>query len=168
MIVLETERLALRRLTFDDDAFIYRLVNEPSWLEYIGDKGVRCLEDARDYIRNGPMQMYDQYGFGLYLVQLRSDSTALGLCGLIKRDALPDVDIGFAFLPEFWGRGYAFEAASAVLEHGRRHFGLQRIVAITSLHNASSIKLLEKLGMRFERVLDLGTGGPVRLFGIQT
>ncbi|HEX7115029.1 MAG TPA: GNAT family N-acetyltransferase [Steroidobacter sp.] len=167
MIVLETERLALRRLTVDDDAFIYRLVNEPSWLEYIGDKGVRCLEDARDYIRNGPMQMYDRYGFGLYLVELKSDSTALGLCGLIKRDALPDVDIGFAFLPEFWRRGYAFEAASAVLEHGRRDFGLQRIVAITSPHNASSMKLLEKLGMRFERVLELDPGGPVRLFGIQ-
>lgn len=168
MTVLETERLTLRRLTFDDAAFIHRLVNEPSWLEFIGDKGVRNLDDARNYIRTGPMQMYEQYGFGLYVVQPKGDSTPLGLCGLIKRDVLPDVDIGFAFLPEFWGRGYAREAACAVLEHGRRDFGLRRIVAITSLHNTSSMKLLEKLGMRFEGLLDLGPAGPVRLFATRT
>jgi RimJ/RimL family protein N-acetyltransferase len=164
MQVLETERLILRLLNEDDAPFILRLVNEPSWLRYIGDKGVRSLEDARGYLRNGPLDMYARYGFGLWLVARKEDAAPLGMCGLIKRDALPNVDIGFAFVPDAWGQGYALESAAAVLAKGRDDFGLKRIVAITSLDNASSIRVLEKIGLSFERVIELNPGDPVRLF----
>lgn len=164
MQVVETERLRLRWMTLDDAGFILRLVNEPSWLEFIGDKGVRSLDDACHYLRTGPMDLYQRYGFGHYLVERKSDGIALGMCGLIKRDTLPDVDIGFAFLPEYWGSGYAFEAAAAVLDHGHRRFGLKRIVAITSLHNESSIRLLGRMGLKFERLVELRPNDPVKLF----
>ena len=134
MIVLETERLILRRLTTDDGEFILELVNEPAWLEFIGDKGVRNLEDARQYILNGPIEMYQRLGFGLYLVQLK-DGTSIGICGLIKRPTLEDVDIGFALLSRFSGKGYAYEAASAVMNYGREVLGMDRIVAITNPAN---------------------------------
>jgi RimJ/RimL family protein N-acetyltransferase len=163
--VLETPRLKLRKLTLDDAPFILRLVNEPSWLEFIGDKGVRDLDGARKYLREGPIGMYERHGFGLYMTEVKESGAQIGMCGLIKRDTLPDVDIGFALFPEFWGRGYAHEAAAAVLEHGRRTFDLKRIVAITSLDNESSIKVLEKIGMQFERTLEFAPGDPVRLFG---
>jgi ribosomal-protein-alanine N-acetyltransferase len=163
--VLETPRLKLRKLTLDDAPFILRLVNEPSWLEFIGDKGVRDLDGAREYLREGPIGMYERHGFGLYMTEVKESGAQIGMCGLIKRDTLPDVDIGFALFPEFWGRGYAHEAAAAVLEHGRRTFDLKRIVAITSLDNESSIKVLEKIGMQFERTLEFAPGDPVRLFG---
>ena len=120
MRVLETERLALRRLTLDDAEFIFRLVNEPSWLRFIGDKNVRNLDDARNYLRTGPLDMYERFGFGMFLVERKHDGVAVGACGLLKRDTLPDPDIGYAFLPEYWGKGYALEAASAVLEYGHR------------------------------------------------
>jgi [ribosomal protein S5]-alanine N-acetyltransferase len=163
--VLETARLTLRRLSLDDAPFILRLVNEPSWLEFIGDKGVRNLDDARKYLREGPLSMYERYGFGLYMAQVKESGAQIGMCGLIKRDQLPDVDVGFALFPEFWGRGYAHEAAAGVLEHGRRAFDLKRVVAITSPHNDASIKVLEKIGMRFERMIEFTPGDPVRLFG---
>jgi RimJ/RimL family protein N-acetyltransferase len=165
MPVLETTRLSLRRLTEDDAPFIFRLVNEPSWLRFIGDKGVRTMDDARRYLREGPIDMYARHGFGLYLVARKSDATAIGMCGLIKRDALPDVDIGFAYVPESWGNGYAVEAADAVLAYGRDDIGLKRIVAITSLDNDASIRVLGKIGMAFERVMEVRPGDPVRVFG---
>jgi len=165
MNVLETERLILRRLSEGDAAFILQLVNEPSWLRFIGDRGVKTLEDARSYILKGPTEMYRRFGFGLYLTALKSDGTPTGLCGLLKRDSLKDVDIGFAFLPAFWGKGYAYEAAAAVLAHGKRDFGLQRIVAITSPDNDASMKLLGKLGFAFEQQLRLTEDAPeVKLF----
>src|SRR4051812_3493153 len=117
--VLETKRLRLRRLFPADAPFILRLLNEPSWLRFIGDRGVRTLDDARNYIVNGPQQMYHSAGFGLFLVELRESCLAIGMCGLLRRATLPDVDIGFAFLPEHWGQGYAFEAAQATLRYGR-------------------------------------------------
>lgn len=163
MNVLETARLTLRRLTPEDAPFILELVNEPSWLQFIGDKGVHTLDDARGYIQNGPMDMYARLGFGLYLVQ-RKDAAPMGICGLIKRPTLEDVDIGFAFRPAFWGQGYARESAAAVLDQGRDAFKLKRIVAITSPGNLSSIRLLEKLGFQFERELQLSPGDPVKLF----
>ena len=162
--VLETERLTLRRLTVDDDQFIFELLNDPAWIEFIGDKGVRTLADARDYIRNGPMAMYEREGFGLWLTQRKSDDAPIGMCGLIKRDTLQDVDIGFAFLPAFRATGYAFEAASAVLVHGRGAFGLKRIVAITSPSNARSALLLERLGMTFEKRVTLSADDEVLLY----
>jgi len=163
--VLETERLVLRRLSFDDAEFILDLLNQPSFLRYIGDKGVRNTEEAINYIQTGPVASYEQHGFGLYLVQLKETGAAIGICGLLKRDTLPDVDIGFAFLPAYWSRGYALESAEAVMKYGQEKFGLQRIVAITSLENESSIKLIEKLGMKFERLIKLGDDQrEVRLF----
>lgn len=160
--------MTLRRLSAEDAGFILRLLNEPSWLRFIGDKGVRTLEDARAYILNGPVEMYSRLGFGLYLVELKADGAPVGICGLIKRDALEDVDIGFALLPEHWGRGYAYEAASAVLAYGREVLGLRRVVAITSADNDSSARLLEKLGLRFERMLKLSAGSAeLRFFGTE-
>lgn len=161
---ITTERLRLRPITLDDAPFILDLVNQPSWLENIGDKGVRNLDDARDYIRKGPLEMYARHGFGLYCIERGADGAMMGLCGLIKRDTLDDVDIGYALLPQYWGHGYAREAARATLEHGRREHRLQRVVAITSPGNASSARLLESLGFRFERMLPLTRDDEVKLF----
>ena len=152
---LETSRLSLRRFTIDDAAFILTLLNEPSFLRYIGDKNVRNLEDARQYILNGPTASYERNGFGLYLVELKEPQTPIGMCGLIKREELPEPDIGFAFLPDFWSKGFAFEAAAAVMQEASERFGLERILAITSLDNDASIKLLERLGFKFEGVTRL-------------
>ena len=166
MTVLETERLVLRRLCAADAEFILELLNQPSFLRYIGDKGVRNTADAIRYIETGPVASYDRFGFGLYLVELKESDVSIGMCGLLKRETLPDVDIGFAFLPGYWSRGYAFEAAAAVMNYGRAALGLRRIVAITSLDNVASIKLLEKIGLRFEGLIKLGEDQPeVRLFG---
>lgn len=155
MKVLETARLALRWIETDDADFILQLVNEPSWLRFIGDKGIRTVEDARTYIEEGPVSMYLRLGFGLYLVELKESGEPIGICGLIKRDALEDVDLGFAFLPAFWGKGYAFESAAAVMDYGRRAFAPPRLLAITSQDNEISVRLLEKLGFHFERLTRL-------------
>lgn len=163
--VIETDRLILRRLSTGDAEFILELLNEPSFLRFIGDKGVRTIEDARDYILNGPVDMYNRLGFGLYLTELKKDGVPIGICGLIKRDSLEDVDIGFAFLPKFWAKGYAYEAASAVMAYGKNVLGFKRIVAITSPDNDASGRLLEKLGMRFERMIRLSKDADeVRLY----
>lgn len=149
--ILYTARLALRRFNLDDAEFAYRLVNDPAWIQNIGDRNVRSLEDARGYLAKGPIAMYETYGFGMWVVTLKSTGEPIGTCGLIKRDSLEHVDIGFAFLPDFRGQGYALEAAEATLEYGKRQVGLARIVAIVSPSNQPSIRILEKLGLRFER-----------------
>ena len=165
MIVLETERLILRHLSLEDAEFILDLLNQPSFLRYIGDKGVRTPDDARAYILNGPMASYEQFGFGLFLTELKDARIPIGICGLLKRETLDDVDVGFAFLPAFWKQGYAFESATAVMAYGRDVLGLDRIVAITSPDNDASIKVLNKLGLRFERMIRLTEDAPeVRLF----
>ena len=162
---LETERLSLRRFELEDAPFIVELLNQPSFLRNIGDRGVRNVADAHRYLREGPMAMYAKYGFGLWRVSRRSDDTFVGMCGLLKRDMLPDVDVGYAFLPEHWGQGYAFEAANATIELGARRFGLGRIIGVVSDHNAASIRVLEKAGMRFERMYPMHPGEPeVRLY----
>jgi len=155
MTVLDTERLLLRPITVDDAEFILILLNEPSFLRYIGDKQVRNIEDARQYILNGPIASYERHGLGLLLVELRDSHTRIGMCGLLKRDELPEPDIGFTLMPDFWNKGFAFEAAQAVLQDARDRLKLQRILAITSLDNDASIKLLERLGFKFERVTRL-------------
>jgi RimJ/RimL family protein N-acetyltransferase len=163
--ILETERLSLRRLSADDAEFIFELVNQPSFIKNIGDRGVRTKADAVAYIQNGPVASYERFGFGLNLVELKESGTAIGICGLLKRDSLPDVDIGFAFLPEFWSRGYAVESAAAIMDHGRSVLGLGRIVAITAPENLGSIKVLEKIGFKFERMMRLSEGQPeIKLF----
>lgn len=165
LCVLETERLVLRRMTADDAEFILRLVNEPSFIRYVGDKGVRGLADAVQYIQAGPVASYERFGFGLYLVEFKEGGVPIGMCGLVKRDSLPDVDVGFAFLPEFWSKGYAFEAAAAVKAYGRDVLGISRLLAITNPDNESSIKLLEKIGLRFERMIRLSEdASEIKLF----
>ena len=159
MTVTQTERLLLRWLDVRDSAFIFELVNEPSWLRYIGDKGVKTLQDAQRYIEEGPIEMYQRLGFGLYAVELKENGAPIGICGLIKRDALVDVDLGFAFLPRFWTKGYALESASAVMSYGRSALGLSRIVAIVSQDNHRSARLLEKLGFRLESSVSLQPDG---------
>lgn len=155
-LIAETERLRLRHFAPDDAAFVLQLVNEPSWLQFIGDKGVRTLDDARAYLENGPLAMYARCGHGLYCIERRDSGEAVGMCGLIRRDTLPDADIGYAFLPAHWGRGYAEEAARATVEHARE-LGLPRLLAIVTPSNARSIRLLEKLGLAFERTIDTPT-----------
>ena len=164
MKVLETERLILRRLSDDDAAFIVALLNQPSFIQYIGDKGVRTLDDARRYIQNGPAKSYEENGFGLNKVELKSSGTPIGISGLVKRDTLPDADIGFAFLPEYWDQGYAIESARAVMEHARDVLGIERVVAITSPDNEASGKLLLKLGFAFERFVHSPDGEKLKLF----
>jgi ribosomal-protein-alanine N-acetyltransferase len=166
MLILETERLRLRQLAPDGDAeFVLRLLNEPSFIRNIGDRGVRTLDDARAYISNGPVASYEKHGFGLWLIELKETCAPAGICGLLKRDALEDVDIGYSLVPEYWSRGYALEAASAVLAYARERLGLRRVVAITDAENQSSIRLLEKLGFSFERMVRLpGDAAELKLF----
>jgi len=162
---LETPRLTLRRLGFDDAPFLVNLLNQPSFIENIGDRGVRSIDDAHRYLREGPMAMYDKFGFGLWHTALKGGE-AVGMCGLLKRDNLPDVDLGYAFLPQFWGQGLAHEAAAATLRHGALKFRLTRVIGVVSAGNAGSIRVLEKLGMSFERMFSMREDEPpVRLYG---
>jgi RimJ/RimL family protein N-acetyltransferase len=163
--ILETERLMLRRLAAGDAAFILELLNEPAFLENIGDRGARTLADARRYIAKGPVASYRKFGFGLYLVELKDSGAPIGICGLLKRESLDDVDIGFAFLRKYWSQGYARESAAAVMHYGWTTLRLQRIVAITKPSNHASITLLEILGLRFEKTVALPDhGGENKLF----
>lgn len=166
MSVTESARLSLRRMAPTDAAFILELLNDPAFIEYIGDRHVRTLDDARAYIANGPAASYQRFGFGLWLVQRKQTREPIGICGLLKRDSLDDVDIGFAFLPAFRGRGYALEAAAAVKAYASETLGLGRIVAITNPDNLRSIRLLEKIGFVFENRVRIAEDGPdLNLFG---
>jgi len=154
--VLRTERLVLDQLDERDAAFILGLLNEPSFLRYIGDRGVRSLEDARRYIREGPVAGYERYGHGLLRVALKGGDSPIGMCGVLKRDTLPDPDIGFSFLPAYWSQGYAHEAAVAVMRHAREVLHLDRVLAITTHDNLASMQLLGKLGFQYQRMIRLG------------
>jgi RimJ/RimL family protein N-acetyltransferase len=164
--VLDTARLELTRLCAGDAGFLVELLNDPSFVRHIGDKGVRTEADACRYLESGPAASYERFGFGLWRVALRGSGEPVGMCGLLKRDWLDDVDVGFAFLPRFWAKGYAFEAASGVLLHARDAFGLKRVVAITSPDNEASMGLLAKLGFRFERTVRAPDGAEDRLFAL--
>jgi len=165
MTGLETERLRLRPLVADDAAFVLELVNEPAWLQFIGDRGVRTLEDARGYIATGPAAMQARHGFSLAAVELRADGTPVGICGLIRRDTLPDAELGFALLERHWRNGYAREAAAAVLARADASKQFPRLLAITDPRNERSARLLEKLGFRSERMLRMAEDKPEsRLF----
>jgi ribosomal-protein-alanine N-acetyltransferase len=154
-MVLETNRLRLRRLSVDDAAFILKLLNEPSFIQNIGDRHVRTIEDARAYILNGPVASYEKHGFGLWLIETKESGARIGICGLLKREVLEDVDIGYALLPEFWSQGYALESATAVLAHAREVLRLKRVVAVVNPKNESSIRLLGKTGFAFEKMVKL-------------
>jgi ribosomal-protein-alanine N-acetyltransferase len=153
--LLETPRLALRTLTEADALFILGLLNEPSFIRNVGDRGVRTVEGARQYIALGPRASYTRFGFGLYLVELRTPLMPIGICGILKRDELPEPDIGFAFLPAYWSQGYALEAATAVRDYARDTLDLPRLLAIVSPTNATSIRLLERLDFRFQSLTRL-------------
>lgn len=164
MKILETERLILREIVESDAEFILDLLNQPSFIKYIGDRNVRTLEEAREYIESRFAASYKQFGFGFWIVELKPDSelitnyqspVPLGICGFVKRDSLPDVDVGFAFLPQYERRGFAFESADAVMKYGRETLKFKRVLAITSQDNEASGRLLEKLGLKFERLIEV-------------
>src|SRR5438309_9403998 len=167
-IILETDRLRIRRLSQDDAVFILRLLNQPSFIQNIGDRGVRTLDDARAYILKGPVASYEKFGFGLWMVETKPRATPIGICGLLKREVLEDVDIGYALLPEFWSQGYALEAACAVVLYAREKLGLKRVAAVTNSDNQSSIRLLEKIGFKYERMVRLSEdAAEIKLFVIE-
>jgi ribosomal-protein-alanine N-acetyltransferase len=167
VVVLTTERLTIRQIEEADAPFIRELLNDPSFIRNIGDRNVRTLDDAREYIRKGPVASYERHGFGLWLVELNGEGTPIGICGLLKRDVLDAPDIGFAYLPAFQSKGYGYEAARAVLDHAREALRLPRVVAIVNAGNEPSARLLEKLGMRFERMVQVSDGEPsLRLFAL--
>jgi len=147
-----------------DAEFIFELLNTPKFLKYIGDRGVRSVEDASEFIENRYRQSYREHGYGLYTVELKDGQKSVGMCGFVKRDTLPEPDLGFAFLPEFEGKGYGFEAATAVLQYGRGTLGFSRVLAITSQDNDVSVKLLEKLGFHFDRIFTTPDGEELKLF----
>jgi RimJ/RimL family protein N-acetyltransferase len=162
---ITTNRLVLRPLNLKDTTFILELFNTPDFLKYIGDKNIRNLQDAKTYLLEGPIKMYKDHGIGLYLVELKKTSISLGICGLIKRPSLEDVDLGFGFLPKYYNKGYAYEASKAMLDQAKSKYS--RLVAITNSNNISSIKLLEKLAMSYEKDIEKLTNDvDLRLYGI--
>src|SRR5918993_2479962 len=160
MTIVETDRLTLREITTADAAFLLKLLNEPSFIQNIGDRNVRTIDDACQYALNGPIASYKQHGFGLYLVELKESRAPIGICGLVKRESLPDADIGYALLPEYWHKGYALEATAAVKRHGFGELGHKSILAIVNPANAGSIKVLDKLGLKFIRMIRMTDDAP--------
>jgi len=159
MSIVKTDRLSLRKIDTDDAEFMLRLLNDPAFIQYVGDKKARDLESAKTYILEGPVESYQSYGYGLYLVETIDNRAPIGICGILKRDFLDHADIGFALIPEYREVGYAFEAAQATIELARSELKLPHNVAFTAANNTSSIKLLEKLGMAFDRMIDLPAEG---------
>jgi RimJ/RimL family protein N-acetyltransferase len=169
MTIIKSNRLLLREITIDDAAFILDLLNQPSFIQFIGDRNVRTLDDARQFILTRYVAAYRRFGFGVYLTLLRENKIPIGICGLIKRDGLDDVDIGYAFLPQYWAQGYASESVSAVLAHARNTLGIRRILGITTPDNTGSIRVLEKAGLKFERMVKLpGDETELKLFALET
>ena len=150
MVLLETERLIIQQFTLSDAPFILELLNTTSWIKYIGDRKIKTQEDAEKYLLNGPIKNQNSIPFGLSLVKTKNENVSIGMCGLVKRENLKDADIGFAFLPQYEGKGYAFESASAIITEAKKNPVFNRIIAITVAYNHNSIKLLEKLGMTLE------------------
>ena len=163
MSILETERLIIREITTDDAAFILELINTPKFHKYIGDRGVRTVEAAQEYLDERYLTSYRQHGYGLYAVCLK-DGTAIGNCGFVKREIFEYPDVGFAFLPDYESHGYGYESASAVLEYGRDTLGFTRVLAITSQDNDVSVKLLEKLGFEYQGLHEMSVTDTVKLF----
>ena len=155
MKILETERTILRQTVASDGEFILDLLNQPSFIKYIGDRNVRTVEQAREYIESRFTESYRKFGFGMWAVELKDSGTPIGICGFVKRDTLPDADIGFAILPQFEGKGYALESAVGVMGYGGDVFQFKRVLAITTKDNESSGRLLGKLDFKFERLIVL-------------
>jgi RimJ/RimL family protein N-acetyltransferase len=164
-MAIETERLSISEFALDDAPFIIELLNEPDFIRYIADRGVRDIVGAEKYLSDGPLKSYAAHGYGLYKVALKASGEPLGMCGLIRRDTLDFPDLGYAFLARHYRRGYASEAGAAVLDHARAEQNVGRVVAITSLDNDGSIRVLENLGFRPEGVIDVpGYDTPSRYF----
>ena len=153
--IFETERLLLRQFTLDDSPFILKLLNTDTWLRFIGDRKIKSLEDAKQYLINGPIKSYQTNGYGLSLVALKDSGEPIGMCGILKRDTLNAPDIGYALLPEYEGQGYAYEIAKATLTYALQTLCMPQILAITKGDNDRSVKLLHKLGFKFEKMLKL-------------
>ena len=167
MPVAQSTRLRLRHIQVEDADFVLQLLNEPDFLKNVGDKNVRDRSGAEAYIERGPIASYESHGYGLYLVELIESGKAIGICGLLKRDFLEHADLGFALMPGYRGNGYAFEAAQATIELARTTLNLSKIVAFTANNNMRSIKLLEKLGMKFDNLMSLpGADKSVKLFSL--
>ncbi|NHQ86082.1 GNAT family N-acetyltransferase [Iodobacter sp. HSC-16F04] len=152
---ISTARLCLSTISIHDAAFYLQLLNEPSWHQFIGDRGIRTLEDAQTAIINGPVDMQNRLGFSLYIVKLKDSATPIGLCGLLKRDYLEDADLGYAFLPQYWGQGFAFEAATGVVKYAKEVLNMPRLLATTDLNNQTSMQLLNKLNFKLIKTLSL-------------
>jgi len=173
MQILETERLILREFTLEDAAFILELLNTPTWLQFIGDRNVHSIEDAKNYLLAGSIKSYAENGFGFYAVDEKIGSSdcknqTIGMCGLIKRDTLPDIDIGFAFLPNLISKGFGYEIASATLDYALNILKINRIIAIVNPENEKSIGLIKKIGMQFEEMIKFGDDDKeLMLFGIK-
>jgi RimJ/RimL family protein N-acetyltransferase len=154
MIIAETNRLLISKFTTEDAPFFKELVNTPNWLKFIGDRHIKTIEDAKKRIQEGHLKSYQINGFGFYKLLLKGENNKpIGTCGLVKRETLDDVDIGFAMLPDYEGKGFGYESSLAVMKLAKNKFKLQRIIAITLATNPNSIKLLEKLGLSFEKTV---------------
>ncbi len=149
---LETEHLRLRWLTLDDAELMLAIWNDPAFIRHVGDRGIRTIDEARAAMAKGALQLYEKYGYGPYHMALKDDDTAIGICGLFRRDNLDDPDIGYGVLPEYCGKGYGYEGSRAVMQHARSNLALDRVIAIISPDNEASIGLIRKLGLRFERM----------------
>ncbi len=169
MLPLLTDRLTIRELDEADAPFLLELLNDHGFITYIADRGVRTLDGALAYLRNGPQAMIAQHGYGLWRVALTDSDEPVGICGILKRDSLPDPDLGYAMLTRHCGHGYAYESASATLTYAREQLGIERILAITALENPASIRLLGKLGFHFVEIRQLpGIASPSRVFSNQS
>lgn len=162
--ILETPRLILREFNINDANFILELLNTKSWLKFIGNRQVKTLEDAENYIKKILIDSYKNNGFGLWLIQLKENEKPIGMCGLVKREYLPNVDIGFALLPEYANLGYGFESAQATMLYAKNNLKISKVLAITDSTNISSIKLLNKIGLRFEKTIELSNENKLLLF----
>ncbi|MET1254467.1 GNAT family N-acetyltransferase [Aliikangiella maris] len=165
MALFKTARLIVREFNLEDAPFVFKLVNEPSWIENIGDKNIHNIDDAKNYLLNGPMKSYRENGFGLYLIELKTTGMPIGMCGLVKREGLDCPDVGYALMPEFWGLGLASEAAKATLDFAKEALSIERVLGVTSVENVGSIRVLEKIGLRFDQIIQLpGSEQLSRLF----
>ena len=165
---IETQRLGLRRLTLEDAALMLAIWNDPAFIRHVGDRGIRTLDEARTAMGEGVLQLYEKHGYGPYRMALKSADTPIGICGMFHREGLEDPDIGYGVLPEYCGKGYAYEAARAVVEHATSELGLARIIAIISPGNEASIGLIRKLGLKFEKMYRMpGEDDDVCIYGMQ-
>lgn len=155
MVLLESNRLLLREITLNDADFIFKLMNDPAWIQNIGDREIYSVKDAEDYIQSKIFASYQENGFGFYVIELKDSQERVGSAGLVNREGLEHIDIGYALLPDYRGHGYAFEATKMIYDYGTKSLGLDKIVAIVNPKNQKSILLLEKLGLEFERMIVL-------------